>query len=70
MQEWLQARGLGLPNYELVNVSGKAHRQHFEVSCSVNGVAVVTNGGGSTRRNAEQESAEKMLLELAASKAQ
>ena len=69
LQEWLQARGLGLPTYELVNVSGKAHRQHFEVSCSVNGVAVVTNGGGSTRRNAEQESAEKMLLELAANTA-
>jgi len=60
LQEWLQARGLGLPGYELVNVTGKAHRQRFEVQCSVDG-RDPTLGEGSSRRNAEQQSAEHML---------
>jgi ribonuclease-3 len=65
LQEWLQARALGLPSYELASVSGKAHQQKFEVSCSVRDGTTVTTGSGTTRRNAEQESAEKMLAALA-----
>ena len=67
LQEWLQARGLGLPEYELVGVSGKAHRQKFEVSCKTSDGEIATGGTGTTRRNAEQESAAKMLKELAGS---
>lgn len=65
LQEWLQARGLGLPEYDLVKVSGKAHQQQFDVTCTVNNGAAQTDGSGTTRRNAEQESAQKMLKELA-----
>ncbi len=65
LQEWLQARALGLPLYELASVSGKAHQQKFEVSCSIKGGTTMTTGSGTTRRNAEQESAEKMLAALA-----
>ena len=61
LQEWLQARGLGLPEYELVGVSGKAHQQTFEVRCSIQDRAGTSSGGGTTRRNAEQESAASML---------
>ncbi|MDH3352112.1 MAG: putative dsRNA-binding protein, partial [Gammaproteobacteria bacterium] len=64
LQEWLQARQLGLPTYELIRVSGQAHRQTFEVSCSVAGRQELTSGSGSTLRNAEQEAAERMFLEL------
>ncbi len=64
LQEWLQARQRGLPNYELVKVMGQAHRQTFEVSCSVDGVEKLTNGNGTTLRNAEQESAAAMLVTL------
>ncbi|MDX2412566.1 MAG: ribonuclease III [Woeseiaceae bacterium] len=64
LQEWLQARQMGLPEYELTEVTGKAHRQTFEVSCSVSGASSQTRGIGTTRRKAEQESAEKMLLKL------
>ena len=64
LQEWLQARGLGLPDYTLVKVSGKAHRQLFEVSCTAKDGAVITEGSGTTRRNAEQEAAAKMLIEM------
>ena len=65
LQEWLQARQLGLPDYELVNVTGEAHRQEFEVRCTVNGAKTTTTGNGSSRRNAEQQSAERMLTVLA-----
>ena len=64
LQELLQARRMGLPNYELVKVTGQAHNQRFEVRCSVSGVAATTTGEGTTRRGAEQHSAEKMLNEL------
>jgi ribonuclease-3 len=64
LQEWLQARQMGLPEYDLAEVTGKAHKQTFEVSCSVTGVPGSTSGSGTTRRNAEQESAEKMLQVL------
>jgi ribonuclease-3 len=64
LQEWLQGRGRGLPEYELVNVSGKAHRQIFEVSCSVDETANVTHGTSTTRRKAEQKAAAEMLVKL------
>jgi len=64
LQEWLQARQMGLPNYELVQVTGQAHRQMFEVSCGINGMEATTRGSGTTRRNAEQQAAGDMLVEL------
>jgi ribonuclease-3 len=57
LQEWLQGQGFGLPEYELVKVSGKAHRQLFNVSCSIRDGERISTGSGTTRRNAEQESA-------------
>ena len=56
LQEWMQARQMGLPDYELIDVSGKAHRQVFRASCQVEDR--MTTGTGTTRRNAEQEAAE------------
>ena len=64
LQEWLQARGMGLPEYELVNVTGKAHQQKFEVSCSVGQASSVTHGTSTTRRKAEQKAAAAMLAIL------
>lgn len=64
LQEWLQARRLGLPVYDLVNVSGKDHRQTFEVSCTVAERSMVTNGESTTRRKAEQKAAAHMLERL------
>ncbi len=64
LQEWLQARQMGLPRYDLVEVTGEAHRQRFEVSCNIDGMDVSTRGHGTSRRNAEQRSAEKMLDNL------
>ena len=61
LQEWLQGRGEGLPVYELVKVSGKAHRQRFDISCSIQNGEQLSTGSGTTRRNAEQEAARAML---------
>ena len=64
LQEWLQARQMSLPSYELQSVTGEEHRQTFEVSCSIGEVATVTTGTATTRRKAEQKAAAKMLEAL------
>ena len=61
LQEWLQARKLALPEYELVSVSGQAHQQKFAVTCTVTELSQTTNGESTTRRKAEQKSAKNML---------
>ena len=65
LQEWLQSRGMPLPDYQLANVTGKAHKQRFEVSCSIIGVSEPTRGEATTRRKAEQQAAARMLEALA-----
>ena len=64
LQEWLQARGLGLPGYSVDEVSGSDHNQFFAVSCSLDEGDKVSTGRGSSRRRAEQAAAEAMLIEL------
>lgn len=64
LQEWLQSRRIALPEYDLVAVRGKAHRQVFEVRCRIDGHAAVTSGTGPSRRSAEQEAARTMLASL------
>ena len=61
LQELLQARRLDLPRYRVEDVSGQAHRQTFEVSCSIDALDASTIGRGSSRRRAEQDAAMKML---------
>lgn len=64
LQEWLQARGRGLPDYELLTVSGKSHNQRFEVRCSIPDSDQGSSGTGTSRRKAEQDAARKLLLSL------
>lgn len=61
LQEWLQARKLSLPGYDLVSTSGKAHQQRFVVSCTVSELSQTTEGASTTRRKAEQVAARRML---------
>ena len=65
LQEWLQSRGMALPDYQLANVTGKAHKQRCEVSCSVTGVSEPTRGVSTSRRKAELQAAARMLEALA-----
>lgn len=64
LQELLQGRKLALPTYTTVKVRGEAHAQEFEVMCEVNALNVRTTGHGSSRRAAEQQSAELALAQL------
>jgi ribonuclease-3 len=66
LQEYLQARRLALPVYTMIHVSGKAHDQQFEVECRIEGLDVVSNGRGGSRRKAEQSAADNMLEHLRA----
>jgi ribonuclease-3 len=61
LQEWLQARKMSLPTYDLVSVTGKDHRQKFVVSCTVTEFSQTTEGQSTSRRKAEQRAARGML---------
>lgn len=65
LQEWLQGRRHALPEYALVEVSGEAHAQQFEVECAVPALGMSARGSGSSRRSAEQEAARRVLERLA-----
>ncbi len=65
LQELLQARGLDLPTYTLLDASGRAHARQFEVLCEVAGQDPC-RGSGSSRRYAEQQAASRMLAQLEA----
>ena len=64
LQEYLQSRGLPLPRYSVERIEGEPHERMFHVVCKVKGVDLATEGSGSSRRRAEQEAAEHMLLEI------
>ncbi|MEE2731274.1 MAG: ribonuclease III [Pseudomonadota bacterium] len=64
LQELLQARKLGLPDYDIVDVSGKSHAQNFVVSCNVTELSLSAVAEGQSRRQAEQIAAGKVLAEL------
>ncbi len=68
LQEWLQARKMELPNYELVEVSGKDHKQRFSVTCTVVEKSAASTGESTTRRKAEQKAARKMMEILSENK--
>lgn len=65
LQEWLQARGLPLPRYELLASHGEDHAKTFDVSCAIDEPAVfVAEAHGGNRRAAEQDAAEAVLNHL------
>lgn len=64
LQEWLQGRKKLLPHYQLVETSGAAHDQRFQVACVIDNPALRTLGTGTSRRLAEQAAAEEALKAL------
>jgi len=64
LQETLQARGLPLPAYVVESITGEAHNQVFQVSCSVESLGLKTQAQGASRRRAEQAAAQLMLEAL------
>jgi len=64
LQEALQARAIALPDYVVESISGEPHAQHFRVRCEVPALQLQAQGEGSSRRAAEQESAQHALEAL------
>ena len=64
LQEHLQGRGLALPRYSVQKTEGEAHEQTFLVECRVDDLGIVAHGKGTSRRAAEQDSAEGVLAQL------
>lgn len=65
LQEWLQAKGLPLPQYELVASHGEDHAKTFDVSCTISEPLPFTaSAHGGNRRAAEQDAAESVLNQL------
>lgn len=64
LQEYLQARRLPLPDYQVVDISGEAHEQEFTVHCTIESHDEPLVGIGSSRRMAEQEAALSALTLL------
>ena len=69
LQEYLQSRSLTLPRYQILGIEGEDHAQTFRVSCEVPGLALRVEGGGSSRRRAEQQAAQAMLEAIEARRA-
>ncbi len=65
LQEWLQGRKMHVPAYNVMSITGAAHRQTFEVQCTIEKLEREARGFGSSRRAAEQEAAAAMLKLLA-----
>ncbi len=64
LQEYLQARKMELPSYNVDATSGKAHDQTFTVSCNLAELGLHSVGRGSSRKQAEQQAAQEMLARL------
>ena len=64
LQELLQSRKYALPKYDVVNVSGKAHNQMFDMRCYIEELSITTQGKASNRRKAEQLAASEAISQV------
>ena len=65
LQEFLQARDMGLPDYRLVAERGPEHRKMFETAVYA-GERALARGNGRSKKEAEQKAAEQALRALGA----
>jgi ribonuclease-3 len=63
LQEWAQARALGLPKYREVGREGPAHEPYFTLEVAVGGQQPA-RGEGRSKRLAEQAAAARLLARL------
>lgn len=66
LQELLQGRRMKLPQYQVVEITGAAHRQTFKVECAVAEWNIKAQGIGGSRRAGEQAAAAAVLEQLKA----
>jgi ribonuclease III len=63
LQEWLQGRGLPLPEYTVVERTGPSHNPEFTVELTVSGQPAV-RATGASKRAAELVAAHRMLEQI------
>ncbi len=63
LQEWAQARGLQLPQYKVVSITGPSHEPEIKVELSLD--KYVEEYTASNRKDAERLAAEQLLKKLA-----
>ena len=68
LQEWAQARGLGLPDYAVIETSGPEHALRFTVSASIAGNDPAT-ATASSKQQAQAEAAARLLERVAEKRA-
>jgi ribonuclease III len=61
LQEWAQGRGLPTPTYHLVEQTGPDHAPRFQVEARV-GLLEAATGSAATKRAAEQDAAQNLLV--------
>lgn len=61
LQELLQSKNKALPEYKLLKTTGKHHHQTFLMVCAVSALNKTIEAQGSSKKVAEQKSAELML---------
>ena len=66
LQEYLQSKKIDVPTYEVLAIEGEAHCQTFRVECKVAKFNIITQGEGTSRRNAEQEAAKLAYQQIVA----
>lgn len=64
LQEYLQAKHLPLPVYEVKKTEGSAHAQTFTVTVTAADNELTAEGSGASRRKAEQQAAKQLLNQL------
>ncbi|VAW93541.1 Ribonuclease III [hydrothermal vent metagenome] len=64
LQEYLQANGQSIPDYDVISITGKSHQQQFAVECFIHDLDKKFAGDGSSRRKAEQQAATTALKYL------
>lgn len=69
LQEYAQARGVGLPIYEVLREHSRDGAKFFEVACKVPALRLASCGSGASKRKAEQCAAESALRCIAGSAA-
>jgi ribonuclease-3 len=64
LQEYLQKRGLELPQYTVVNTEGESHQQIFDIQCELSSLDLTFFASGNNRKEAEQMAAAEALKKL------
>jgi ribonuclease-3 len=64
LQEYLQAKKLALPKYEVILTEGELHKQTFHVSCTISKLRLITEGIGPSKQKSEQDAAKKALDQI------